>query len=312
MECVSINTTATEVSSAPTWNINPSKTFCNLKEAEAYLKVEKVYGYRYESSNGYIKYYMCKSVKKREKIQCASRVKLVLSMDSEIVDLYQTIEDHNHDQLESKPAGLPMQTKLLVDQMIGDLATMKAIKNKIQLCDYPRTNWTQVENYVARVRAKIDGPSMLRYIDVEEWCNSRSEIPTKDLIIESDNTTQTIKSGDVAFVLKYEVIEPTITEKGGIRVVMTTKKFLKNIDNARLLCSDATYKVTSLGYPLLVVGTTNNSRRFQPIALALCTTEKQDDFVFVYAALVEAARIHGYNIQNIGYVHIQDCTSLNL
>jgi hypothetical protein len=54
--------------------------------------------------------------------------------------------------------------------------------------------------------------------------------------------------------------------------------------------ADATYKLTIEGYPILTCGTTDKEKIFHPFGIALCFSEKEDDFAFVFDAIKQAAK----------------------
>jgi len=51
---------------------------------------------------------------------------------------------------------------------------------------------------------------------------------------------------------------------------------------------DATYKVTWNGYPLMLVGTTDQDRAFHPFGVAVCKSEHTDDYEFIFDAFHRA------------------------
>ena len=77
-------------------------------------------------------------------------------------------------------------------------------------------------------------------------------------------------------------------------LVFTSKQLLKNVIgqasscSTRYLCLDATYKLTVIGYPLLVFGTQNNDHKFKLVALTLSRHEREKDFSFALLAIKHA------------------------
>lgn len=49
---------------------------------------------------------------------------------------------------------------------------------------------------------------------------------------------------------------------------------------------DATYKLLWLGFPVLIIGISDEDRKFHPIGLELTRDEKAEDFEFVFKSLV--------------------------
>ena len=52
--------------------------------------------------------------------------------------------------------------------------------------------------------------------------------------------------------------------------------------------SDATFKMTYLGYPLLLTGTTDMRKAFHPYGLSICLNEKAEDYGFTFEAIQKA------------------------
>ncbi|CAF0737907.1 unnamed protein product [Brachionus calyciflorus] len=69
------------------------------------------------------------------------------------------------------------------------------------------------------------------------------------------------------------------------RLVMTTNSLIENIEKRDILVVDSTYKIIFQGFPLMITGTVDYERHFQPICAAVCSRETADDFEFVFRAL---------------------------
>jgi hypothetical protein len=52
-----------------------------------------------------------------------------------------------------------------------------------------------------------------------------------------------------------------------------------------LIQADATYKLNYNNFPLLVTGTSDKARVFHPYGISLCTTEKAEDYFFLFDTL---------------------------
>ena len=57
------------------------------------------------------------------------------------------------------------------------------------------------------------------------------------------------------------------------------------MQKARMIQTDATYKLTWQGYPFLVAGTSDADYVFHPLAVAVTKGETEDDFAFLFRAL---------------------------
>jgi hypothetical protein len=61
--------------------------------------------------------------------------------------------------------------------------------------------------------------------------------------------------------------------------------------------TDATYKLLQHGYPVLLVGTTDKARMFHPFGVALCCSEKEEAFSFIFKSIKESL----FSIYNYDY-----------
>ena len=53
-----------------------------------------------------------------------------------------------------------------------------------------------------------------------------------------------------------------------------------SINNVDHICADDTFKMIYLGYPMLMVGTTDMAKSYHPYGISLCLTENGDDYAF--------------------------------
>jgi hypothetical protein len=75
------------------------------------------------------------------------------------------------------------------------------------------------------------------------------------------------------------------TDPDNVFMFMSTKMMLQTaLNNMRLLCIDATYKICWRGFPLVVLGTTDAERHFYPIATVLIHKSETAD---IYEKILE-------------------------
>ncbi len=61
-----------------------------------------------------------------------------------------------------------------------------------------------------------------------------------------------------------------------VRVVITTRHLLKFLDKFKLvLQTDGTYKEVWQGFPIIIVGASDNDRHFHGVLLEICSQEAQ-------------------------------------
>lgn len=66
---------------------------------------------------------------------------------------------------------------------------------------------------------------------------------------------------------------------------------LKHSASASTLCVDATYKLNWMGYPFLIVGTVDRSRKFHVLAYACVTNETALDYTFLFQTMIDAVKL---------------------
>jgi len=77
-------------------------------------------------------------------------------------------------------------------------------------------------------------------------------------------------------------------------LVFSSRQLLNNIIDqsltchVRYICLDGTYKLTVLGYPLVVVGTQDVDHKFRLIGMAIVRHEREEDYYFILESLKSA------------------------
>ncbi len=112
---------------------------------------------------------------------------------------------------------------------------------------------------------------MISLGELEKWLQDHSTIP------EEENK---------AFVVQYEI---TYGKNGSFRYFVSSRTLLKMANNVKKIHADATYKLVWQGFPVLVVGTTDESRQFHCFGMGVCTDEKTEDFKFLFSSLKTGA-----------------------
>ena len=84
-----------------------------------------------------------------------------------------------------------------------------------------------------------------------------------------------------------------------MRLFISSKHLLSIASkHLKVLHADATYKLTLLGYPVLIIGTSDMDKVFHPLGISLCTDEKSEDFQFIFASLKIGIEKCGYQQLN--------------
>ena len=134
----------------------------------------------------------------------------------------------------------------------------------------------QVENHLNTVRKNVHGDRITSLNKLEKVVNSYPEFDETDL--------------DAPFLLAQDFDHSPDPESEWFCLVWTTKRLLALTELSRSVNIDATYKLNSQGYPVLVVGTTDRAKHFHPFAVALARNETGRSFAFLFKALREACQ----------------------
>jgi hypothetical protein len=68
---------------------------------------------------------------------------------------------------------------------------------------------------------------------------------------------------------------------------MTTQRLLKDALKNKHICADATYKLIWLGFPVLLVGTTDKANQFHPFGIGVTSSETEVDFELIFHSIAK-------------------------
>ncbi|CAK1542642.1 unnamed protein product [Leptosia nina] len=193
----------------------------------------------------------------RKGVQCAAEIYLLFEADTEAVLLYSTDCEHNHDSVKKNyHYGICDETKSEINKLYDlHLKPKSILENLKKNSELKIPTKRQLYNYLADRRRIKYGPSTISQGELEKWIVNHTNVP--------DNENE-------VFVIAYYILE---SDPPSFRIVLSTKNFLKQCISADILHADATYKSIWQGYPVLIVGTTDNNRKFHPICLTVSTNE---------------------------------------
>jgi hypothetical protein len=163
------------------------------------------------------------------------------------------------------------ETKAEIEKLFTLKQKPKAIMEKLSKLNRPMPSLNQVKNHLATLKKKKFGNSTISLGELEKWLQDHSAIP------EDENK---------AFVVSYEL---TYGKNGSFRYFVSSKTLLKMAKDVKKIHADATYKLVWQGFPVLVIGTTDESRQFHCFGMGVCTDEKTDDFKFLFNSLKNGA-----------------------
>lgn len=246
------------------------QTFASKKLAEEFLKAEN-WGYHYENNSdaGLRINYRCKHVKFRGR-QCAAAVYLLFDSRSDKIQLFRADADHTHENDPNAVEIIPPNVQAAIKELYENNVTKpKALALNLVKKGLEAPPSAKLKTYLKKLNDTKYGNDKINCGTLEKWLQDNSALP--------DSETQ-------PFVLNYEM---NYENEANIefRFFVTSKLLLKQAIGSRNIHADATYKIIWQGFPVLAVGTTDLCRKFHPMGLAVCTTEQQKDYEFIFAAV---------------------------
>ena len=240
-----------------------------------------------------IENYSSVQVTENEFEYCSKLCKLVYLSDSSKVVLYETHGTHeNHDSYEGTSSSLS-------DEMIRSIETLYVSgvtkpSSIISSLRYQHPSFIlpsrrQVYYQVQVLKKKIYGDVVISLGELLKWCESNSAVP-EDL--------------DEGFVVKHEGFcnfefkpidddddDDDNDENGMVfRFFITTKRLLNMAIKLNHITTDATYKLIWLGFPVLVVGTTDKNNVYHPYGIGVSTNETAEAFKFMFNSIKEGVQ----------------------
>ena len=123
-------------------------------------------------------------------------------------------------------------------------------------------------------KRKFSVPAKITYDVLKEFCAS--------LCFQGNE--------NASYVASYTV------ERKRVRILLTNKKLVLHLPEARNFHVDATYKLVDVGYPIIVFGITDNNQMFVLIALAVMSEETADDYFWVFESISNEVRGLGFEL----------------
>lgn len=250
------------------------RTFENKNEAEGFMKGKWSYHYSNDSASGIRVTYRCPKVKFRGP-QCEAGAYLLYDATSSKVQLFVADSEHTHENAPNAVEEISDEVKIKIKELYENNVTKpkmmetNLLKNKLEPPPRPK-----LLAYLKKLNAEKYGESRINYGTLEKWLQENTSLP--------EDQSQ-------PFVLNYEI---NCEDENNVdfRFIVTTKLLLQQAIGQEKLHTDATYKLVWQGFPVLLLGTTDLYRSFHPFGIAVCTSEKQKDFEFVFAAVKQGVQ----------------------
>ena len=79
------------------------------------------------------------------------------------------------------------------------------------------------------------------------------------------------------------------SEKNPLHIHCTSRHLMNNLSFKGVHHIDATYKITTYGFPLIVYGVSDSEGKFHPVSFMISSHETQQDFTVFYQGLIKEA-----------------------
>lgn len=254
------------------------RKFATLEEAEAYLTSRGFVFFDVKNLIcGQKFYFRCSKIPKDRKRSewCKRRYIIFLPSDSTEFIVQCNDQNHNHDELLlGKKNRVSKEMKEFIRDLFDKNTTKpKDISSHIDSARKQRGLFGNEANpgirqieYLLGLFRQGDTEPVVNLGDLMQWCESNATVPTND---------------DEPFVLSHGISSHKKGENG-FRFCITTLRLLLLLSEAKKICIDATYKLNWLGYPLIILGTVDQQKKFHPMIYACSSNETTDDYKFMF------------------------------
>lgn len=249
------------------------RVFENAEECATFIAAEGCWskGKHLLLAKGEKQEYRCNKVKKRGP-QCTGGIHTVYNFEpnNPKVELHRKTMVHNHENSKNQTFKVSDEIRKVITDHVDNKKSLKTILHVLRAMDLavqPRK--TQIESVIKQYRRQKYGNPKADIMDFVKFHDDHKEIPEDE---------------DKAFVVGFERSELEADDKW-IRMFVSTKRLLSMSVDAECLHADGTYKTNCQNYPLIVIGTTDNARKFHLVGLALTKRETADDYRFAFESV---------------------------
>jgi hypothetical protein len=203
--------------------------------------------------------------------ECPAAVYLLFHSHTQKVTMFETECGHSHTSSAEPTRGLSLDMKKFIAEKYSDgIRKPKALLALMRRKKMSEPAKNKLEHYLKVLRRQKYGEATVSAHEIDEWCEARKQEPS---------------DVDEPFVLRHEVsAESTNTDEQKLRIVITTRRLLGLLRSSSMLATDATYKLTWNGFPIMLLGTTDKGRKFHPFGVIVSKGENTDDFRYFFEA----------------------------
>ncbi len=249
--------------------------------------------------------YRCNLVKKRGP-QCQKVMHLQYNSENLGVIRFETSCGHNHEEI------CQIQNKIGINGV-----TKESIKKQLaQGVKKPKTISANLANeHLTNPEIEVPNDRQLfNFLQTLKGPNVKN-LNFGQLLILLQEHAKVPDDMDEPFVLYQVRIDEDQSErfppdqfiipigKESFRFFVTTRRLLLIASKTKIIHADSTYKLMWNDYPALICGTSDMDKVFHSFGIAVCTTEREHDFQFMFECLqVGLELIHQTKLPNDGSI----------
>lgn len=283
-------------------NISPNcfifeRLFKSKAEKNQFIESERCWSYRSgnKTANGYQTMFRCNHVTKAGP-QCAAKIYTLEHFDDnkDHFKVFHLNRNHTHDTLPNKAWKVQVDIKQMVIEYHINGNKPKTIAYALRKKDIPDVNQPTINQIYAIINAYKKaqfGRNPLTLGELQKFVEIHMAIPNED---------------DTSFIVAFDR-SPSNDPQTYFRFFVSTPRLLRMAAKAKNIHADATHKLTIERVPLLIVGSTDMSRKFHLIGITLASNETTQDYTFTFNAVkVGVQKITGFEIEPFALVSDAD------
>lgn len=225
-------------------------------------------------------FFRCGKVKQRSKNQCEAKRMIFESNTKTDFEIHESSSTHTCDKIdeeqlsktiskEMKEMIIACSEKRMTPKFI--VAHIDELREQHGLFIDEKTPAMRQIYYIASSNKTTKTPKIMDLGELIEWAEANTNVPEEI---------------DHPFVIGFNHSDED--EELRFQIVVSTRRMIDHCAKQKIVCVDATYKLNYQGYPFIVVGAIDRTRKFHPLCFALCSNETEFDYTFVFESLANA------------------------
>uniref|UniRef100_A0A914Q532 SWIM-type domain-containing protein n=1 Tax=Panagrolaimus davidi TaxID=227884 RepID=A0A914Q532_9BILA len=209
-----------------------------------------------------VKKFECKYVKKG----CKYALMIKIPYDGGDVKVFERDCGHDHTTTEEKKLNMEVK-KFLLDNLAS---TPGQIQMKLRIANFPILPVVQISNFLNRERKKSGTSGSLNEHELIQECakHERNDEKPNQCYVEYSNLGINISSGKLDFVIMF-----------------TTPHLMEEQIGQKYLQADVTFKITWMGFPLMVTGFSDVNRKFHITSISIISSENSATYKEVFSKI---------------------------